>query len=68
MIMKCDVCECDLQDERNRDVSGMQIDLLGAHPARKKVEEIFGKNRFRICHVCLLNSLGVKKRHAKQPS
>lgn len=59
--MFCDVCKQDLRDENGHLVVGMQISLLGANPARKRVEELFGKNKFNICHVCLLKSLGVKK-------
>ncbi len=60
--MNCDVCGSDLKDEDGRNVIGKKVLLLGAHPARKKVEEIFGKNEFCICHVCVLKSLGVKEK------
>lgn len=59
--MQCDVCKEDLRDENGVAVIGKEISLLGANPARKKVEELFGKNKFKICHVCVLKSLGVKK-------
>ena len=69
MNMNCDVCGENLKDENGKAVAGVTIRLLGANPARKKVEDIFGKNIFRICHVCQLKSLGVKpKRHAEMPS
>ena len=67
--MNCDVCNYDLSDDRGKANAGVCVDVLGAHPAKKRVEEIFGKNVFRICHVCQLKSLGVKpKRHAEKPS
>lgn len=67
--MNCDVCGENLNDERGKANAGIVIQLLGANPARKRVEEIFGKNRFRICYVCWLKSLGVKpKRYAEKPS
>ncbi len=67
--MDCDVCGCDLKGDSNRANAGITISVLGANPARAKVEELFGKNVFRICHVCQLKSLGVKpKRHAEKPS
>lgn len=58
--MFCDVCECDLRDETGRAVVAVQVRLLGANPARKEVERLFGKNEFNICHVCRLKSLGIK--------
>jgi len=69
MDKKCDVCGYDLKDEDGYAIVGVQVDLLGANPARKRVEEVFGKNQFSICHVCQLKSLGVKpKGHAEKPS
>ena len=62
--MNCDVCGESITDE-DGNWPGKSIALLGAHPARKKVEEIFGKNKFDICYVCILKSLGVKTKHAK---
>lgn len=59
--MNCDVCGEDLRDEDGVAVIGINISLLGANPARKRVEEIYGKNQFNICHCCRLKSLGVKK-------
>lgn len=59
--MLCDVCKKPLPAEGKRYVAGFSVSLLGANPARKKIEEIFGKNIFHICHICLLSSLGVKK-------
>lgn len=59
--MNCDVCGENLNYEGEGNVVGKEIALLGANPARKKVEEIFGKNKFYICYVCVLKSLGVKK-------
>lgn len=67
--MNCDVCGENLKDESGKAVAGVVIKLLGANPARNKVEDIFGKNEFRICYVCWLKSLGVKpKRNAEKPS
>ncbi|MCK5016959.1 MAG: hypothetical protein KAS32_07785 [Candidatus Peribacteraceae bacterium] len=60
--MNCDVCGEDLRDENGSVWAGKQISLLGAHPARKRVEEVFGKNKFYICYVCVLKSLGVKRK------
>ncbi len=69
MKMNCDVCGQDLRDENGYNIVGVQVSLLGANPVSKKVEEIFGKNKFSICHVCWLKSLGVKpKGQAKMPS
>ena len=69
MNMNCDVCNENLSDDMGKANAGVVINLLGANPAKKKVEDVFGKNIFRICHVCQLKSLGVKpKRHAKMPS
>jgi hypothetical protein len=62
--MNCDVCGEDLRNEDGKIWPGKSIALLGAHPARRKVEKAFGKNKFDICYVCVLKSLGVKK-HAK---
>jgi len=59
--MNCDVCGCNLKDERGYNVAALKISLLGANPARKKVESLFGKNQFRICYVCRLKSLGIKE-------
>lgn len=58
--MDCDVCGQDLRGEEGI-VIGKKVYLLGANPARKRVEEVFGKNKFNICYVCLLKSLGVKE-------
>lgn len=58
--MKCDACGKDLSNEDGENWPGKSIALLGAHPARKRVEEVFGKNKFDICYVCVLKSLGVK--------
>ncbi len=59
--MKCDVCNYDLTDDSGLAVPGVEVKLLGAHPERKRVEELFGKNQFIICNVCRLKSLGVKQ-------
>lgn len=58
--MYCDACGQDLRIDGHI-IVGTQVSLLGANPARKKVEELFGKNQFNICYACLLKSLGVKK-------
>lgn len=58
--MNCDVCGYSLKSEEGI-VIGMKVYLLGANPARKRVEKVFGKNKFDICYVCLLKSLGVKE-------
>jgi hypothetical protein len=70
--MNCDVCNENLKDESGKlkDESGkanagVVINLLGANPAKKRVEEIFGKSQFRICHVCWLKSLGVKTKETR---
>jgi len=69
MNMNCDVCGENLKDEGGKAAAAVVVQLLGAHPQKNRVEDIFGKNQFRICHVCWLKSLGVKpKRHAKMPS
>ena len=60
--MNCDVCGQDLKGEDGYIIAGKEIALLGDHPARKKVEEIFGKNKFSICYICVLKSLGVKSK------
>ena len=60
METDCSVCNIDLRDEGGYTQSGIEINLLGATPARKRVEKLFGKFKFKICHVCYLKSLGVK--------
>lgn len=57
--MNCDVCGYNLKDEGGFANAGIKIDLQGKHE-RERVEKIFGKFKFRICHVCWLKSLGVK--------
>ncbi len=59
--MNCDACGIDLRDENDGNIVGKEVSILGANPARKRVEEIYGKNKFYICYVCVLKSLGVKK-------
>lgn len=67
--MACDVCGQDMKGGERYDTVGVQVSLLGANVMRKKVEEIFGKNKFSICHICWLKSLGVRpKGHAEKPS
>ena len=63
--MNCDACGENMTDE-DGNWPGKSIALLGAHPAKERVEEVFGKNKFDICYVCVLKSLGVKeKKHAE---
>lgn len=57
--INCDTCGIDLRDEDGYTNQAVEVALLGANSARKRVEEIFGKFKFRICHVCYLKSLGV---------
>lgn len=64
--MNCDVCGADLRDNDGFLCVGKQVSLLGAHPAKAKVEEVFGKSEFRVCYVCLLKSLGVKALRKKE--
>lgn len=59
MEKNCDVCGYDLKDEAGFANAGYKVDLQGKRE-RERVVEIFGKYKFRICHVCLLKSLGVK--------
>lgn len=55
----CAVCGYDLREDGYA-IHAIEVALLGANPAKQRVEEIFGKSKFRICHVCYLKSLGVK--------
>ncbi|KKM88452.1 hypothetical protein LCGC14_1258700, partial [marine sediment metagenome] len=41
----------------------IEVALLGPSPARERVEKIFGKFKFRICHLCYLKSLGIKAKN-----
>lgn len=59
--MNCDVCGYNLKDEGGFANAAVKIDLQGKRE-RERVEEIFGKFKFRICHVCQLKSLGVKQK------
>ena len=65
--MNCDVCGYNLKDEYGLNVFAVEVKLLGAHSARERIEEIFGKNEFRICHVCYLKSLGVQTGQPQDP-
>ncbi len=58
--MKCDICEHDLNDGEGYDHFAKELALLSPSRARERVEKIFGKFKFRICHVCYLLALGVK--------
>lgn len=62
MEMNCDICGYDLKDEGGFANTGVKIDLQGKRE-RERVEDIFGKFKFRICHVCWLKSLGVKPKN-----
>ena len=68
MDMNCDVCGIDLKDEDGYAIQAVEVALLGANSARKRVEDIFGKFKFRICHVCYLKALGVKTLKDKEKS
>lgn len=65
-MMKCDVCGIEMTEPVSEDngvtVEGMEINLKGEHKEVDRVRKIFGKTEFRICFVCWLLSLGVKKR------
>lgn len=58
--MKCDICGFDLRDETGYTVTAVEVALLGAVPERERVEKMFGKFKFKICHVCYLKSLGIR--------
>lgn len=60
--MNCDVCKRNLSDEGGKAVVAVQVSLLGANPMRKEVEELYGKNKFNVCYICQLKSLGIKKK------
>ncbi len=47
-------------DDAGYAIVAKEVALLGPSPARDRVEKIFGKFQFRLCHVCYLKSLGVK--------
>ncbi len=67
MEMNCDVCGHNLKDEEGFATQAIEVALLGANPARARVEKMFGKFKFRICHVCYLTALGVKKKKHIKP-
>lgn len=62
--MKCDVCEFEMTDEKNKKVKTLMAIEINfddmSHPVVKKVKETYGKTDFAICCVCFLKSLGVK--------
>lgn len=68
MDMNCDVCGHDLKDEDGFAVCGVEVALLGATAARQRIEDTFGKFKFRICHICYLKALGVKTLKEKEKS
>jgi hypothetical protein len=49
-----------MKDDDGCTVVALNVSLLGANPERRRVEKIFGKNKFNICYVCQLKSLGIK--------
>jgi hypothetical protein len=59
--MNCSVCGHDLKDESGYDVFAIEVNLLGESKEKKRAIEVYGKSKFRICYVCHLKSLGVKK-------
>ncbi len=61
MSIECDVCGCNLKDDGGFANAAIVIRLLG-HPEQERVKEVFGKTKFKICHVCQLKSLGVKQK------
>ncbi len=65
--MKCSVCDYDMADERGIDTCGIEIALLGANAARARVEKEFGRFKFKICYVCFLKALGVKRDKSHRP-
>lgn len=66
MDMNCSACGFDLKDEDGYATPALEVNLLGATPARKRVEEIFGEHKFRFCHVCYLKRLGAKTKKQKE--
>ncbi len=58
--MNCAVCGGSLKDEDGYAQFAKEVALLSPSPARERVEKLFGKFKFRICHICYLVSLGVK--------
>ena len=61
--MNCDVCRHDLRDEDGYITAGLRISLIGYADTKEGQRAIktFGKNKFDICYVCQLKSLGVKE-------
>lgn len=59
MEIKCAVCGYSLKDDGGFANAAVVLNLLG-HPEKERVKEIFGKTKFKICHVCYLLALGVK--------
>lgn len=59
----CDVCGISMTDKR---LGGITDKGLGwsikddFHKEAGRVQEIFGKTEFSVCHVCFLKSLGIK--------
>ena len=66
-MVLCDVCGEDMTDESETCLFGLEIKLKMPKKSGKvhheicRVLETFGKTEFRICFVCWLKSLGVKK-------
>ncbi len=59
MEIVCDVCGYNVKDDGGFANAAVVLRLLG-HPEKERVKEIFGKIKFKICHVCYLKSLGIK--------
>ncbi len=57
--MKCDACGYNLKDGGGFANAAIAISLLG-RPEKERVNEVFGKTKFKICYVCYLKSLGIR--------
>lgn len=57
----CDVCNFDLTDDAGYATVGKTVQLSNSVPEKQRAIKAFGKNKFNICYVCYLKSLGLKE-------
>ena len=56
----CDVCGKPMYDDEGRESIALHIAVYD-HREANRVKEVFGKQTFNVCFVCLLRTLGVKE-------
>ena len=57
----CGICGINMTDKECT-VIGKSVKVQGEHKEIQRVKDVFGKTDFKICYVCWLTTLGIKKR------